>query len=417
MLDPYADFERIVLPNGLTIFVSQVDREFEIFGFVVHAGSREDPIGKEGLAHFVEHCVSENVPNYPPEQIENYFEKQGGYINLGNTNYLRACYRCKFQANVKYLRHILGIVGTMLLDATLTEGIEKQRKIILQEYRDHFPYPFSTKINQLRISSIFHNHKLSKSMDSLGREEIIRKISAADLQAYHDQFYTPANISIVAIGKFSSAIVKKAIAESPFGQQKTGRRLPLALPQNPDYSQRTRFDVKISQLLKTDQQAAQGNYESYASLPGNMDKETVHFFAVLLGKLLSREIREKTGRAYDVTVDYVCFQDLYEFYIDFHIDPTGLLEIEELVDSCIKTVLHDKKRFQQEKENAINAPLLLDISCEKICKYSMNDIAIWNRIISNTEITEKRRRLTSASVAKILEYLEPEKRTTIISHP
>jgi predicted Zn-dependent peptidase len=417
MWDPFANFERIVLPNGLTVFASQVDREFEIFGFVVHAGSREDPVGREGLAHFVEHCVSDNVPEYPPQKIKSYFKNQGGSINLGNINYLRTFYRCKCQTGAKHIKHALDIMGAIIINATLTSGIEKQRKIILQEYRRDYPYTFITEIDQLRLDCLFPNHKLAQSLKAIGREEVIKDIKASDLQQYYDQFYTPANISVVAIGKLSHDDVIEFIEQSPFSRQKPGKRIPPAPPKNPDHSQRVRFDVKVSQLLKTEHKMEEGHYSSCVALPGNINKEAMSFVDRMLKKTLFQEVREKRGWAYEIRTEYICFQDLYEFMIDMSLIPIGLPSIEKLIDSCIETRLNKKGLFKQEKRQLTNAFMLLDSSYEEICRYSMDDIAIWHRIISNTETIDKYKKITQDDVAEIIEHLRPEKRITIITHP
>lgn len=60
--DPYAVFKKHVLPNGLTIYHAYYDRPWVKSKFVIHSGSREDEVRKEGTSHFVEHLVSENIP-------------------------------------------------------------------------------------------------------------------------------------------------------------------------------------------------------------------------------------------------------------------------------------------------------------------------------------------------------------------
>jgi predicted Zn-dependent peptidase len=50
-------------------------------GFLIHSGAEHDPIGLEGVAHFVEHTTSENAP-IPKKELNDFFERsvREGYL-------------------------------------------------------------------------------------------------------------------------------------------------------------------------------------------------------------------------------------------------------------------------------------------------------------------------------------------------
>jgi len=418
MLDPYADFERIVLPNGLTVFVSQVDRDFEIFGFLVHAGSREDLTEKDGVAHFVEHCVSENVPGYPSSKdIESYFEKQGGFVNLGKTSYLRTTYMCKCQATVEHISRTLDIFGKMLIDAQILKDIELERDIVIQEYHDRHLYKFTPELILHRHACLYPHHRLNAFLCAVGKIDEIENITKENLQRFCDQFYTPANISIVAIGKLSPESVAEFLAKSPFGQSKPGGRTAMEAPHIPDYSALTRFDIKASLLLGENNLITRGNYESYAVLPGILDTEKISFTENLLRRIFKQEIREKRGWAYRIIMGFDYLQDLYELHLEIPLKIKALPHIEETVEHCINTALDEKDFFHDVQETFVNDLILEDSSCEEICRTSMNDISRTGRIISHREIIQLRKDITINDIEKVLSYLKPEKRFTIITHP
>ena len=69
--DSYAGFHHLVLPNGLTLSVQERPEVSWFYtGVVIHAGAREDPKGRQELAHLVEHLVSENVAGMTFPQLE-----------------------------------------------------------------------------------------------------------------------------------------------------------------------------------------------------------------------------------------------------------------------------------------------------------------------------------------------------------
>jgi predicted Zn-dependent peptidase len=417
MWDPYVNFEKIVLPNGLTIFASQVDREFEIFGFVIHAGAREDTFEKSGVAHFVEHCVSKNIPDWPKEKIRPYFQKQGGFANLGITDYLSTTYMCKCQAIKKNISTALDIFGKMLLGANISKDIEVERKIITQEYNLKFMHNIVPKLMLQSHSCVFPGHRLANYLGPSGNIDGIKGMDAENLQRFYDSFYVPANISVIAIGKISPESVAKFLEKSPLGISKSGQRNAVSIPRFPDYSALTRYDIKISLYLGTTNLMTRGEYRTEAALSGTLSPESVMFTKKFLENILFQEIREKRGWAYDVEIGCQTFQDLYRFVIRIPMKLEALSNIEKTVDNCIANALNNRKLFNLIWELDVSSSILADLSCEEICSNSMREVGNFNRIISNHEAVQMRKLITLANVEEVLTYLTPDKRLTIISYP
>lgn len=419
MWDPYADFRKLTLSNGLDVYVSQVEREFEIFGFVIHAGAREDLPGKDGVAHFVEHCVSKGLPDLTSEDIESYFEKQGGTVKLGTTDYLKTTYMCKCRATLEHLAKSLDLFGRMLLNPDLSRGIDREREIIIQEYNRSFGYKFLPELVLMRRNSVFPGHRLTNYLRPLGNLSAIQSMTKANLEEFHNQYYVPANISIVATGKLFLEQVTDLLEKSPFDIKRAGMRNAIPPPRFPDYSCLTRYDLKGSLLLGSNNEKllTRGQYESWSSLPGSLDPDVVIFTKNFLERFLLKKIREELGWCYGLDVDIQILQDLYEFDINIPLKIEALPHIEELVDNCISTALDDREFFNGIKEVAINDLLLIDRSYTKICEASMGDVGCYGRIIPNAETVKTREAITRDSIAEVLNYLKPEKRLTIISYP
>jgi len=84
MWDPTSQFQKLVLPNGLSIYSAQmVGREIETVKFIIHSGSLRDPKNALGTAHFLEHMLSENIDE---GMLYDLFDKDGGSFNLGGTD-------------------------------------------------------------------------------------------------------------------------------------------------------------------------------------------------------------------------------------------------------------------------------------------------------------------------------------------
>lgn len=228
MYDPYTAFKKTRLENGLEVHSVFWDRPWVGMEVVVHSGAREDPLGMPGLAHFVEHCVSRNIPDREGEEVRQFFESVGGYVSFGSTGYLATRYSFAVPADPDIFRKALDIFGSMLLEAQIKKEIENQRKIIFREFNQR--YPFIEKLGwdmDLR-QNLFREHRLETYNNPLGRPEGFLFAKEKDLQNFYDEHYTPQNMSMVIIGGFRDEEVIAEIEKSPFGKQKEGKRNPIS---------------------------------------------------------------------------------------------------------------------------------------------------------------------------------------------
>ena len=138
MYDPYAGFESMTMSNGIEVYALQKpDRPWQAVQVLIRGGASDDPEGYEGVAHFLEHTVSENAI-LPEKDIKKFFEEHGGDVNLGLTSYWWTSYGFFAPAEKKIVKEAFSIFGSMLLTASITEGIEESRDVIVQEFlRDY----------------------------------------------------------------------------------------------------------------------------------------------------------------------------------------------------------------------------------------------------------------------------------------
>lgn len=68
-------------PSGLRLVHRRDTSAVEYFGAAVDAGSRDDPEGLEGLAHFVEHVIFKGTTHRRSWHIINRMESCGGELN------------------------------------------------------------------------------------------------------------------------------------------------------------------------------------------------------------------------------------------------------------------------------------------------------------------------------------------------
>jgi len=79
----HRDYRAITLPNGLiTVLVSDPTTDKSAAALAVYRGSYDDPEGRAGLAHFLEHMLFLGTTKYPDvDDYQNYITTHGGTFN------------------------------------------------------------------------------------------------------------------------------------------------------------------------------------------------------------------------------------------------------------------------------------------------------------------------------------------------
>ena len=79
------------LPNGLkVIFVADHKAPVVTVQVFYHAGAKDEPTGKRGIAHMFEHMMFKGSEHVPPEEHARLLKEVGGQVNAFTTEDLTA---------------------------------------------------------------------------------------------------------------------------------------------------------------------------------------------------------------------------------------------------------------------------------------------------------------------------------------
>lgn len=375
MYDPYADFTKQVLSNGLEVHTQYMDRPWIVMDVVVHTGAREDPKGLSGLAHFVEHLVCKNVPSLSRNKLNEFFEATGGDVSFGLTKYFATQYRFKVSNDPKVFREALRLFGMMLVTARLKNNIEQERKIIFQEFKNDFSFPEAFEWKRSSRKALLQGHPLELYVCPLGHPNDFLSAKQSDLQRFYDQYYVPANMSLVVVGGFNTDYVLSELEKSPFGVKKSGTRnsvpkpyTALVLPcvQSETVSASDYFDFKVEEA----------DYCASWVIPTNILSQSMAVFERSLDKILFREVREKRSLAYKFGTKRYNFQDVFEYdvYAKFHTE--AIPYFNKLVTECIESASTDRSLFERNISAIRREWYMVDLSGATLAKESANDLAL-----------------------------------------
>ena len=417
MWDPYAEFQSATLPNGLSVHAAHwPGRPWEAMGFLIHSGAEYDPVGLEGLSHFIEHVVSENT-NVSKKEMEAFFEDCGGMVNLGTTGYPYTHYRFFVPTDKAVLARAFSMFGHMLLSAKLEKFIERERQVINGEFYRHYPVKFKLDLDVREHKALYAGYWLERFVRPLGNPESVARITQSELQSHYDTHYTPANMSIVGVGGMQLSELIELLSESPFAAQKKGGRTPLPTPAT-DVAppSETRHVFEVSKHLTMPIEV--GAYRSVAKIPGNINGRVIRIMKEMFNEVLFEEVRERRAWAYAIDSSRYNFRHFYEFSINCGaLALKAIDDIEEVIEVCIASMADREDLFEQSKRRALASNFMTDPTGKGICDGALDDLAEDQRIISLKEIGDDLERATMNDVRGVLQWLRPERRWTLITRP
>ncbi|MFY7810878.1 MAG: M16 family metallopeptidase [Flavobacterium sp.] len=206
-------FEEYDLANGLHVILHQ-DKSTPTVKVEVmyHVGSKDDPKGNTGFAHFFEHLLFEGTKNIGRGEFFKIVTANGG-SNNANTSYDRTTYFEVFPSNGLQLG--LWMEAERMLHPVINQiGVDTQNGVIKEEMKqtaDNRPYgSFLSEVTRNLFPTYTYKHRIIGSAEDLDNSKL------DDFMAFHKKFYVPNNAVLIVAGDFNNADAKKWI-EDYFG--------------------------------------------------------------------------------------------------------------------------------------------------------------------------------------------------------
>jgi predicted Zn-dependent peptidase len=416
MWDPYAALRHTQLSNGLSVYLGTWDRPWIKMKMVVHAGAKDDPQGKDGVAHFLEHLLSENVDGWTQEKMGHRFQEIGGSANFGGTGYNATEYKCSVPLEGDSLKFSLDLFGTMLVTCNIERFVERERQVILNEYMERFPTLLQAEMLAKRRDLFFRGTRLGTFLRPLGKLETIPVITLEDIREFYDRYYTPANISIVAVGGIELEQFVIALQNSPFGIDKAGSRVAMPAPMAEiSTPAETRWDKSAAEL--TNQKLHQSVIELHAAFPGTTSPEVVSRTSNTLNTTFNREVREKRGWTYGFNINWSRYPEAYEFSIAAKFPWENLAVMEDLIDECIGIALQRTDVIEHHIRASVSSWKIVDPNAQGIVDVSGDGLAFQGHIDTYADNIKAANSVTVEHVQSILKGLSRDRRFTMTLHP
>jgi zinc protease len=218
-------FEKITLPNGLTVILSPNQATPAVAVDVwYHVGSKNEAKGRTGFAHMFEHVMFTGSGNVPYGLHDRLTEGVGGNNN-GSTDNDRTNYYENVPSN--YVESALWMESDrmgFLLDKLDSAKFVAQRDIVQNERRqgvDNQPYGRAFEI----LAAAIYPESNPYSWPVVGYMTDLQQATVEDVKEFFRLYYAPGNATIAIVGDFNPAEVKawvtKYFADLPKGKDIT----------------------------------------------------------------------------------------------------------------------------------------------------------------------------------------------------
>jgi zinc protease len=201
------------LANGLDVVVAPDHRAPVVTHMVWYRnGSGDDPAGKSGIAHFLEHLMFKGTAKWPAGEFSKIVAGYGGQENA----FTSFDYTAYFQRVPKeHLRAMMDYEADRMTGLAFDESVVgPERDVVLEERRMRVDADPAAQLGEEFASALYVHHPYGTPI--IGWEHEIEGLSRDDAFAYYQRFYTPENAILVVAGDVEPAEALR-LAEETYG--------------------------------------------------------------------------------------------------------------------------------------------------------------------------------------------------------
>lgn len=206
-----------ILPNGMRYVLREnhTPAGTVLVRLRIASGSLEERDDERGLAHFVEHMAFNGSARVPEGEMVRLLEREGlafGADTNASTGFEATTYKLDLpRADPALIETALMLMRETASELTIEpEAVERERGIILAERRDRTNFTLKETLDQWAF--LTPGARYTKRLP-IGVPEVLQSASAADLRAFYERAYVPANAVLVVVGDIAVAKVEALVRE------------------------------------------------------------------------------------------------------------------------------------------------------------------------------------------------------------
>ena len=188
-------YNTYTLDNGLRIIHLPSDSQVVYCGYQINAGTRNEELGEEGLAHFCEHVTFKGTERRKAWHILNCLESVGGdlnaYTNKEGTVYYSAILK-------EHIARAVDLLSDIVFHSVYPQTeIDKEVEVICDEIESYNDSPAELIYDEFE-NILFKGSPLGHNI--LGTAEQVRAFKTEDALRFTQKLYRPDNAIFFAYG-------------------------------------------------------------------------------------------------------------------------------------------------------------------------------------------------------------------------
>ncbi len=206
--------ETFSLKNGLQVVVVSNHRAPVVTQLLIYkVGAMDEPAGKSGVAHFLEHLMFKGTKNLKAGEFSAIVARNGGQENAF-TSQDYSGYHQTFAAD--RLDTMMRIEAERMRNLLLTKkDIEPERKVVLEERNSRVNNNPSALLREEVNAAFYLNHPYRVPV--IGWEHEIKALTLEDLVKFYHQWYAPNNAVLIYAGDVSVEKIRPLV-EKHYGK-------------------------------------------------------------------------------------------------------------------------------------------------------------------------------------------------------
>ncbi|MGB0412092.1 MAG: M16 family metallopeptidase [Pikeienuella sp.] len=205
-----------MLENGMQGVVIEDRRAPVVTNMVWYrVGSADEPPGKTGIAHFLEHMMFKGTDEIPEGAFSKIVAANGGQDNA----FTSVDYTAYFQRIASdRLELVMKMEADRMVDLRITEALViPERDVVLEERNQRTENDPGSLFREQMTAALYLNHPYGNPI--VGWKKEIEQLSLEDALYHYNKFYAPDNAILVVAGDVDAAEVE-ALAQKHFGPLK-----------------------------------------------------------------------------------------------------------------------------------------------------------------------------------------------------
>ena len=331
--------EGFTLDNGLQVVVIPNHRAPVVTQMVWYkVGAADEPRGKSGIAHFLEHLMFRGTKDVGPGQFSRQVAQNGGRDNAFTAEDYTAFHQT---VAVDRLPLVMKLEADRMQNLQISDAVVlPEREVIIEERRSRIDNSPAALLNEQVNTAIYLNHPYR--IPVIGWEHEMATLSTADAIAHYRRWYAPNNAVLVVAGDITAAQLK------PLAEQYYGPIPARAVP--PRHRLHEPPHVATARLEFRSPRVAQANWTRSYLAPSYTGGETKHAYPLeVLAQIVGVGATSRLNRA--IVLDQKIAQAAGAFYDPGSLDRTtfgfyavpradhSVGDVERAVEAETKTLL------------------------------------------------------------------------------